>query len=154
MASNLEEGLGGAREKITDFYSEWREFALRKNAFDVATGLMIGTALTAIAKSLVNDILTPLIIASWAGASLSNLFVVLVAGKSGSKDYETPAQAEDDGAVTFNYGRFFETCIDFVFVSLCIFVLYKGLLSVKKTVEARATDVTALASNKKQGDAV
>ena len=119
------------QESAEKFYGEWREFALRKNTFDVATGIMIGSALTKIANSLVKDVLTPLIVATWSGAALGESFIVLRAGHAGKMSFQTVAEAQSYGAVTFNYGRFLEALIDFLFVSLAIFLLFKTLTRVK-----------------------
>ena len=146
MSSLTNHALSSAdafQDSAERFYGEWREFALRKNTFDVATGIMIGSALTKIANSLVQDVITPLIVAIWSGAALGESFVVLRAGKGGQMSFETVADAKKSGAVTFNYGRFIEALIDFLFVSLAVFVLFKTLTRVKASARQVVTNAVS-----------
>jgi len=137
------DALEGAAEAAGAFYSEWRQFALRKNVFDVTLGIMIGTSLTNIATSLSKDILNPLIISSWSGSNTEDMFVVLKEGKAKCSDcYSTLLQAQDDGAVTLNYGNFIDTVTSFIFTTLFLFGLYKFLCSLKKRVEEEFKEET------------
>jgi large conductance mechanosensitive channel len=109
------------------FYSSFKAFALQKSVFDMASGIMIGGALGTVAKSLVTDIVTPLIVAVWAGSNMEHLFVELKHGSTAGVEYSTPAEAQLDGAVTLNYGHFFTVCLDFLFVSLGVWAMFKFL---------------------------
>eukprot|EP00298_Acanthocystis_sp_HF-20_P029555 c8454_g1_i1.p1 GENE.c8454_g1_i1~~c8454_g1_i1.p1 ORF type:complete len:260 (+),score=105.75 c8454_g1_i1:47-781(+) len=129
---------------VRSFYTEWRQFALKQSVFDVAVGLIIANAVTALTKSLVSDIILPLIVAIWRGGSLSNNFVILVNGKSNNSTYTTLAAATADGAVTWNYGSFIDTAINFVFTTLAVFVLYKALTYVRKAAEKQLEKEKAL----------
>lgn len=102
---------------------EFQEFALKGNVLDLAVGIIIGAAFTAIVSSLVDDILMPPIGLITGGVDFSQLFVVL----KGSGTYNTIAQAEADGAVTWNIGQFINALIKFLIVAFAVFLLVKGI---------------------------
>ena len=87
---------------------EFREFALKGNVLDLAVGIIIGAAFTAIVSSLVDDILMPPIGLATGGVDFSQIFVVL----KGDGDYNTIAQAKEAGAVTWNVGLFINAVIE------------------------------------------
>jgi len=137
----------------TRFYTEWKQFALRKNIFDVTLGIMIGTALTDITKSLSADILNPLIISSWSGANIEEMFAVLVEGKRKCKScYKTIEEAQLDGAVTLNYGRFIDTLTSFLFTTMFLFAIYKALISLQKKVREEEALVKKKQAEAKAGN--
>ncbi len=100
---------------------EFREFIARGSVVDLAVGVVIGAAFTAIVNSLVNDILMPPLGLIIGGVDLSNFFIVL----KGSGTYPTLEAAKAAGAVTINYGQFVNAVIRFVIVAFAIFVLVK-----------------------------
>lgn len=100
---------------------EFREFIARGSVVDLAVGVVIGAAFTAIVNSLVNDILMPPLGLIIGGIDLSNFFIVL----KGSGTYPTLEAAKAAGAVTINYGQFVNAVIRFVIVAFAIFVLVK-----------------------------
>jgi len=100
---------------------EFREFIARGSVVDLAVGVVIGAAFTAIVNSLVNDILMPPLGVIIGGIDLSNFFIVL----KGSGTYPTLEAAKTAGAVTINYGQFVNAVIRFVIVAFAIFVLVK-----------------------------
>jgi large conductance mechanosensitive channel len=108
------------------FYTSFKSFALQKSVFDMASGIMVGGALATVAKSLVTDIITPLVVVNYAGANMEHLFVELKHGVTAGI-YSTPAEAQLDGAVTLNYGNFLTVCLDFLFVSLAVWAMFKFL---------------------------
>jgi large conductance mechanosensitive channel len=101
---------------------EFKEFALKGNALDMAVGIIIGAAFGAIVSSLVDDVIMPPIGLITGGVDFSQLFVVL--GDGG--DYNTIAQAKEAGAVTWNIGLFINAVIKFVIVAFAVFLLVKG----------------------------
>ena len=104
--------------------------------FDVTVGLMLGTGLSAICTSLSADIITPLLISSWAGKNIAELFVVIKKGKRDCDEcYDTVLEANEDGAVTLNYGSFIHSIFSFLFMSLVLFLLYRTLTHLRKRVE-------------------
>jgi large conductance mechanosensitive channel len=102
---------------------EFREFALKGNVLDLAIGIIIGAAFTAIVSSLVDDIIMPPIGLITGGVDFSQLFVVL----KGEGDYNTVAQAKEAGAVTWNIGLFINAVIKFLIVAFAVFLLVKAI---------------------------
>jgi large conductance mechanosensitive channel len=102
---------------------EFKEFALKGNVLDLAIGIIIGAAFTAIVSSLVDDILMPPIGLITGGVDFSQLFVVL----KGEGEYNTVAQAKEAGAVTWNIGLFINAVIKFLIVAFAVFLLVKGI---------------------------
>ena len=77
-ADTLVDVTSRSLDAAEDFYSDWKQFALRKNVFDVTVGIMLGTGLTAICTSLSEDILTPLIISSWVSSRVTSVLVPMI----------------------------------------------------------------------------
>ncbi len=104
---------------------EFREFAVKGNAVDMAVGVIIGGAFGKIVTSIVNDIIMPPIGWLIGGVNFTELKLTLPAMAIGP---ETTAPA------TINYGNFIQTMIDFTIIALCVFMLVKGInkLSRKK----------------------
>lgn len=104
---------------MKDFLKDFRIFIAKGNAIDLAVGLIIGTAFNAIVKSLVNDIITPLISLLFK-ADLSNLYVVL----RGTAEYN-PVDGNlilSENAVLLTYGNFINSILNFLLIALSIFV--------------------------------
>src|SRR6516165_8286372 len=101
---------------------EFKAFIMRGNVVDLAVGIIIGVAFTAVVNSLVKDIFTPLIGLLIGGIDFTNLFVTL---KGPSE--ATLADAQKAGAVTLNFGVFLNAVIQFLIVSFSIFWLIKVL---------------------------
>ena len=101
---------------------EFRAFIMRGNVVDLAVGIIIGVAFTAVVNSLVKDIFTPLIGLLVGGIDFANIFVTL---KGPSE--ATLADAQKAGAVTLNFGVFLNAVIQFLIVSFAVFWLIKVL---------------------------
>src|SRR5246127_3753914 len=101
---------------------EFRAFIMRGNVVDLAVGIIIGVAFTAVVNSLVKDIFTPLIGLLVGGIDFTNIFVTL---KGPSE--QTLADAQKAGAVTLNFGVFLNAVIQFLIVSFAVFWLIKVL---------------------------
>ncbi len=97
--------------KKNGFISEFKEFILRGNVMDMAVGVIIGGAFTAIVTSLNEDILTP-ILGIFGGTDFSELKVTLGSGEN---------------APVLTYGNFITAVINFLIVALVIFCLIKGI---------------------------
>ena len=104
------------------FMKEFKEFIAKGNVMDMAVGIIIGGAFTAIVNSLVNDILMPVLSLLTGGLDFSSLCIVL---------------GEGEDAATFNYGAFIAAVINFLLIALVIFSLIKSInkLSRKKPEE-------------------
>src|SRR6201997_1796379 len=101
---------------------EFRAFIMRGNVVDLAVGIIIGVAFTAVVNSLVKDIFTPIIGLAVGGIDFANIFVTL---KGPSE--ATLADAQKAGAVTLNIGVFLNAVIQFLIVSFAVFWLIKVL---------------------------
>jgi large conductance mechanosensitive channel len=110
---------------------EFKEFAMRGNVLDMAIGIVIGAAFGKIVSSFVSDILMPPIGMLLGGVDFSNFFINL-----GDTSYETLEAAQAAGAVTVNYGVWFNTVIDFLIVAFAIFLLVKQVNRLKKQEES------------------
>jgi large conductance mechanosensitive channel len=103
---------------------EFREFAARGNVIDLAVAVVLGTAFGAITKSLVDDIIMPVVGLLLGGVDFSNFFITL------------KAAVGDMPAVTLNYGVFINVVINFIIVAFAMFLLVKGINSLKRKQQA------------------
>ena len=115
---------------------EFKEFALKGNVLDMAVGIIIGVAFGAIVSSLVDDIIMPPIGLILGGVDFSQLFVVL----RGDGDFNTVAQAEEAGAVTWNVGLFINAIIKFLIVAFAVFLLVKVFNRLLRKQEAKSAE--------------
>ena len=115
--------------------SEFKKFAMRGNVVDMAVGIIIGAAFGKIVSSIVNDIIMPPIGLLMGGVDFSNLFVDL----SGA-GYASLAAAEEAGAPLIKYGLFINTVLDFLIVAFAIFMVIKGMNSLKKKEEEKPAE--------------
>ena len=112
-------------------WKEFKEFAIKGNAVDLAVGVIIGAAFGGIINSLVKDILMPPIGLITGGLDFSNKFLVLKEAPGGAT-FATPADAVKAGAITWNYGNFITLIINFLIVAFCIFLVVKAMNNMKK----------------------
>ena len=110
---------------------EFREFAMRGNVVDMAVGIIIGAAFGRIVDSLVKDVIMPPIGLLLGKVDFSNLFLVLKEGTTAGP-YLTVEAAQKAGAVTFNYGVFFNTVVTFVIVAFAVFMLIRAINQLKR----------------------
>jgi large conductance mechanosensitive channel len=101
---------------------EFREFIARGNVVDLAVGVIIGGAFGAIVKSLVDQIVMPPVGLITGGVDFAALKLVLKAGNPAAKVAE----------VAIGYGAFINTVIDFLIVAFVIFLMVKGINSIKR----------------------
>lgn len=114
---------------------EFKEFAMRGNVLDMAVGIIIGAAFGTIISSLVADILMPPIGLMLGGVDFSNLFITIKEGATAGP-LVTLAEAQKAGAVTINYGNFVNKVVSFFIVAFSIFMVVKGMNSLKRKEEA------------------
>lgn len=112
-------------------FKEFREFAMRGNVVDMAVGIIIGGAFGTIVKSFVDDVLMPPIGLLVGGVDPSNLFLVLRTGQTPGP-YVQLADAQAAGAVTLNYGLFFNAVISFLIIAFAVFLLVRSLNALKR----------------------
>lgn len=113
-------------------FKEFKEFIARGNVMDMAVGIIIGAAFTAIVTSLVDDLLNPVIGLLTGGTDFSGLYLVL---KGEVADGASLAAARDAGASVFAYGAFFSAVINFLIVAWAVFMIVKGVNRVKTAAE-------------------
>ncbi|NRT58498.1 large conductance mechanosensitive channel protein MscL [Sphaerotilus uruguayifluvii] len=106
--------------------SEFKEFALKGNVMDLAVGVIIGGAFGKIVDSAVGDVIMPIVGKIFGGLDFSNSFIPL-AGQTAT----TLAEAKKAGAV-LAYGNFITILINFVILAWIIFMMVKGMNSLKR----------------------
>ena len=110
---------------------EFREFAVKGNAIDLAVGVIIGAAFGKIVSSLVEDVIMPPLGLLLGRVSFADLFVNL-----GPTAYPTLAAAKEAGAPTLNYGLFLQAVVNFVIVAFVVFLIVKAINAAKRKEEA------------------
>ena len=120
------------KEKSKGFIKEFGEFIKKGNVVDMAVGVVIGGAFSAIVTSLVNDIIMPVISLITGGIDFSNWFVALDGNK-----YATLEAAQEAGAATLNYGNLISVILNFIIVAFCIFMVVKAMNKFKKKEEPK-----------------
>ena len=115
----------------SSFIQEFKEFAVKGNAIDMAVGVIIGGAFGKIVSSIVNDLIMPPIGWLIGGIDFKDL------------KYKLPVNPLNEGGepVSIAYGNFLQTCLDFLIIAFCVFMLVKGLnklASLKKKEEEAA----------------
>src|SRR6476659_10385949 len=99
---------------------EFKKFALRGNAVDLAIGVIIGAAFGAIVNSVVGDVLSPIIGALTGGFDFSNYFIPL----SSKVTADSLAEARKQGAV-LAWGNFLTIVINFIIIAWILFLIVK-----------------------------
>jgi large conductance mechanosensitive channel len=115
-------------------WAEFREFALKANAFDLAIAVIIGLAFSKIVDSLVNDIFMPVIGAITGGLDFSNYFVPL----SSTVTADTLPAAREQGAV-LAYGNFLTVLVNFLIVAFILFLLVRAMIRFRRKEPAPVT---------------
>ena len=112
---------------------EFRDFAMKGNVVDLAVGIVIGAAFSAIVTSLVGDVIMPIIGAVTGGLDFSNYFIPLAKGV----DATNLADAKKQGAV-LAYGSFITVAVNFLILAFIIFVMVQQINRIKRTAPAVA----------------
>ncbi len=102
------------------FAKEFKEFAMRGNVVDMAVGIVIGAAFGKIVSSFVSDVLMPPLGLLLGGMDFTSFKIIIKQASDGVE------------AVTINYGAFIQTAVDFIIVAFAIFLVIKGMNSMKK----------------------
>ena len=108
--------------------SEFKEFITRGNVMDMAVGIIIGGAFTAIVQSLVNDLLMPIIGAIFGGIDFTSLKYVIRAADE--------AAGIEEAAI--KYGSFIQAIVNFLLIAVVIFLLVKGINKMRRKKEEPA----------------
>ncbi|MCO8122225.1 large conductance mechanosensitive channel protein MscL [Stieleria sp. TO1_6] len=108
--------------------TDLKKFALRGNMVDLAIGFTVGAAFTTVVKSLVNDIIMPPIGWLTGNADFSDLFWILNLPDGTTVPeggFPTLKAAQEAGAITINYGQFFNSCLSLLIVALAMFFIIR-----------------------------
>ena len=111
-------------------WKEFKEFAVKGNAVDMAVGLVVGAAFGKIVDSLVKDIMMPPLGMLLGKVDFSSLFLVLADGKTPAP-YHSLVLAQQAGAVTLNVGLFANMVISFLIVSFAVFMLVRCIAKLR-----------------------
>jgi len=117
---------------------EFREFAVKGNAIDLAIGVVIGASFQKIVDSLVNDIIMPPIGAIVGKVDFSSLYINL-----SSKAVTSIADAKAKSIPTLNYGLFFNQVLSFFIVAFALFLMVKAMNRLRRKQEKIAAALRA-----------
>jgi large conductance mechanosensitive channel len=112
------------------FMTEFKEFAVKGNAMDLAVGVIIGAAFGKIVDSIVNDLIMPIVGAIFGGLDFSNLFITLAEVPAGTA--MTLAELKKAGIPTFAYGNFITILLNFIILAFIIFMMVRQINKLKK----------------------
>lgn len=115
------------------FIRDFKAFALKGNVIDMAIGVIIGGAFGKLVTSVVNNIIMPPIGVLTGGMDFTDLKLVL-------KDAVTRNGQVVSEAVTLNYGQFIQDTVDFLIISICIFLVIKGFAALARKKEEKSSD--------------
>ena len=115
------------RNPFKNMFKEFKEFAVKGNAIDMAVGIIIGAAFGKIVSSLVSDVIMPPIGVLLGGIDFSNLMITLKGATATTE------------AISLNYGLFTNTIIDFIIIAFAIFIAVKQINRFKKKEEKKPT---------------
>lgn len=113
---------------------EFKDFIAKGNVMDMAVGIIIGAAFTAIVKAMVDDLINPVIGLFMGGVDFTNMYVVLGGDVAAGASL---ADARDAGASVFAYGSFIMAVINFLIIAFVVFMLVR---SVNKAKDAAAKE--------------
>jgi len=124
---------------------EFKDFIAKGNVMDMAVGIIIGAAFTAIVKSLVADLINPIVGIFMGGVDFTNKYVVLGGEVA---DGTSLSAAREAGANVFAYGSFIMAVINFLIIAFVVFLLVK---SVNKAKDAAAKEEEVAAPEAPKG---
>ena len=122
----------GTSSGVITMLTEFQKFIAKGNVMDMAVGIIIGAAFTAIVKSMVDDLLNPIIGAIFGGVDFTNYFVVL-----GEGEFASLEAAREAGAAAFAYGAFLTGVINFLIIAFVVFLLVKNVNRIKEAMEKK-----------------
>lgn len=111
-------------------FKEFQNFIARGNVMDMAVGIIMGAAFTAIVKSMVDDVIMPVIGVVTSGVDFADKFIAL-----NGQAYDSLAAAQEAGAPLLTYGVFINAVINFLIVAFVVFFLVKGVNKIKDAAE-------------------
>ncbi len=136
----------GSNHSRGSMFKEFRDFAIKGNAIDLAIGVIIGAAFGTIVSSIVDDIFMPIIGLVLNGIDFSNLFVVL--NNPNNIPVPSLAAARAAGVATLNIGLFINAVVKFIIIAFVLFLVVKGINSLKR--EEKKEEAAAPAAPSKE----
>ncbi|MBU0596510.1 large conductance mechanosensitive channel protein MscL [Candidatus Bipolaricaulota bacterium] len=109
---------------------EFRDFILKGNLLQVAVAFIMGAAFGAVVRSLVNDLIMPIIGKLIGNVDFTNLYINL-----SGQVYESAAAARDAGAAAIYYGSFINEIVSFLIIGLVLFLIVRGAMRLQKPAE-------------------
>jgi large conductance mechanosensitive channel len=122
------------------FMSEFKEFAVKGNAMDLAVGVIIGAAFGKIVDSVVNDLIMPLASTLFGGLDFTNMFIALGSVPEGVA--MTLAEVKKAGVPVFAYGNFLTILLNFIILAFIVFMLVRLINRLKKAEPPAAAPAT------------
>jgi len=116
---------------------EFKEFALKGNVVDLAVGIIIGAAFTAIVSSLVDDVIMPPLGVLLGGIDFSDKYIQLT---NWDQSYPSLTAARDAGTAVIAYGNFINAVIKFLIVAFALFIVIKQVNNIKRLTERKVTE--------------
>lgn len=110
-------------------FKEFKDFIAKGNVMDMAVGIIIGAAFTAIVKSMVGDLINPIIGLFMGGVDFTNMYTVLAGDVAAGASLEAAREA---GAAVFAYGAFIMAVINFLIIAFVVFMLVRYVTKVKE----------------------
>ena len=127
------------------FFGEFKKFIMRGNVIDLAVGVIVGGAFQAIVKSLVDDVVMPVISLATKGINFADLFIAL-----DGNEYATLAAAQEAGAATLNYGNFISAILNFLIMAFVIFCFIKVINTINEKAKKKEEEEAPAAPTTKE----
>jgi len=128
---------------------EFREFIARGNVIDLAVGIIIGAAFTAIVNSVVADLINPILGVLTGGVDFSNLYFVLPTDIAVPENASLAA-ARETGAPIFAYGAFLMAVLNFLIIAWAVFLLVKGVNRLQRLAVRQQEEVVVAAPTQEE----
>jgi len=126
---------------------EFKKFIAKGNVMDMAVGIIIGAAFTAIVKSMVADLINPFVSIFTGGVDFINLFIIL-----GDGEFATLAEAKEAGAAVFAYGSFLMAVLNFLIIAWVVFLLVRTVNKAKDAMEEEVEEAPAAPTGPSDND--
>jgi len=127
----------GKREKAKGFINEFKEFISRGNVVDLAVGIIIGSAFTAIVNSLVKDLIMPAVGYLIGGLKFEQYKFVLAPASEGVEE------------VAITYGNFIQQTVDFLIIAFVVFLMVKGINAFRRKEEPKVEEAPKISDEVK-----
>ena len=108
-------------------FQEFKEFIMQGNVIDLAIGIIIGSAFSAVVNSIVDNLMMPPLGLLLGRVNFQDLYIILKEGDQVLPSHATLETAKSVGAVTFNYGQFLTDFISFLLIGIGVFLIVKTI---------------------------